>query len=337
MALEVERPHLGDGLTHVGKGVLAGSPRRGERQFVEDQIGLVPADEIEQFECLLGVDDPVAVTEMVHRGRLDEASAYLSRVSLSGETTGDPHRCVVILPLDRFDEIAGPGIAAPSGGTTPCWLGERSEGLYEWQRTIVTIALDRPGEAVDGSGHGVPDAPLLSRQGVLEANPCDRFGHGVVGQETDRVAGDLADIVVLDTASQTRPETFSFLGGGRLFDGHVHLTVLDLHCVTRDVFFAHHTLASVDPEFPVVPLARDELSVQRARHQAVPLVGAGVVNGVNPGRGANHGNAALADLHHFHLTFTEVFDRAHHDGGSALARGWCVGLRRQGHTPMVGR
>ena len=79
-------------------------------------------------------------------------------------------------------------------------------------------------------------------------------------------------------------------------------------------------------------------SVERARHQAVPLVGAGVVDGVDiPDAVRITATAALADLHHLHLALAEVVDRAHHDGGSALARGWCVGLRRQGHTPMVGR
>ena len=69
----------------------------------------------------------------------------------------------LILALDGGDEIADLGIATQPSRSAPRELGKPGEALHQGQHSLVTIALDGPGEAVDGRGHSMPRAPLLAR------------------------------------------------------------------------------------------------------------------------------------------------------------------------------
>ena len=143
-------------------------------------------------------------------------------VGLGGETTGDAHRCVVILALERLEEIAGPGLAAPPGGPTHVLARRAQRGPG---RVAAPDRRHRARPSRRGSRRRWPwraRRPTPPAAGRARSRPTRSLrGCSVVGQEADRVAGDLADIAVLDTASQTRPEPFAFLGGGRLVDGDV--------------------------------------------------------------------------------------------------------------------
>ena len=307
---------------------------------MQDDVGLVPADELEELERLLGVDDPVAVAEVVHRRRFDEEPLRLGERAGGGEAAGDAHRRVVVLGFDGRHEITVAPVAGGPRRSVTGRLGKGSETLHEGDCPIIAPALDRPRETVDGGGHGVPDPPLLAWQGVLEADPGDVGGRGVVAQETNGVASDLTDVVRLDPAAKTGPESLTFFRSGRFGDGDGDLAVVDADGMAGHVLLAHHALAGVDPELPVVPLACQQLTLEGAGHEAVALVGAGVVEGMDTRGGADHRNTALADGGHPHLPDLEVVQRAHRDRGRAGAgaggrahhshgRGRAIGCRRR--------
>jgi hypothetical protein len=107
-------------------------------------------------------------------------------------------------------------------------------------------------------------------------------------------------------------------------DRHPHVAHrIDVDIVDGDALLPLHTRTVRDPELPVVPRAGEQLAVELALGEAVALVGAGVVDGVDTAGRAHEAHAMAVDLDHLHRTGGEVGEVG--DGGGPR-RGVVLGL-----------
>jgi hypothetical protein len=83
-------------------------------------------------------------------------------------------------------------------------------------------------------------------------------------------------------------------------------SLIDVDQMNAYRFFALQAGAIGDAELPVVPLARDHLAIETTLGEPVPLVWAGVVDGVNPGCCADKADATTVSLHHRHRADLQI-------------------------------
>ena len=171
---------------------------------------------------------------------------------------------------------------------------------------IALVQIDHR-ETVGGRRDRVPPSELGARRTVGDRLPDQLAGIGARLQQADRVAGDLAPVVALDAAPQTRDELRALLGGIGPPDGDRHAaTVIDVDTVGLDVLLAEDARPVAHPELPVVPRTRDDVTVEVALRHAVPLVRAGVVDRVNATRRPHDADALPIDLDHLHRALAQI-------------------------------
>ena len=150
---------------------------------------------------------------------------------------------------------------------------------------------------------------LGPRRAVLHCLPNQFPGVGVGLQQSDHVAADLTDVVVLDSATQTGQEAWADRLDIRLAQGDQHVAVIvDGHGMCRDVFLADDADSIVDTELPVVPGARDEVAVERTLGHPIALMRAGVGKRRHSIRCPDQAEAMVVDADHLHRADRQVVE-----------------------------
>ena len=171
-----------------------------------------------------------------------------------------------------------------------------------------------------------------SARGAPWATASQTSSPGLVSarQQPDHVARHLPDVVVLDAAAEAGQQSGAHLGGGRFVDRDGDRPVVaDGDRVGAHVLLAEHARAVVDAELPVVPRARQQVTVERALRQAVPLVRAGVVQGVDAAGGAHQADAPTVHTGHAHRADRQIVDgQAEVDGDATRSRLEIMGTER---------
>lgn len=84
--------------------------------------------------------------------------------------------------------------------------------------------------------------------------------------------------------------------------------VVDVDPVCLDGLLALDACAVGNPELPVGPGAREQVTVELPLRQSVSLVRAGVVEGVNTARRSDETDASAVDLDHLHRAVGDVVE-----------------------------
>ena len=152
-------------------------------------------------------------------------------------------------------------------------------------------------------------AELGARGTVGDGLPDQFAGVGAGLQQSDDVACDLAGVVPVDSTAQADERAGPDHFGIRACDRHPDVAgVVDIDSMNGHPLLALHARAIGDAELPVVPRAGEQVAVQLALGQAVALVRAGVVDGVDPTGRADEADTMAVDLDHAHRPVREIVE-----------------------------
>ena len=162
----------------------------------------------------------------------------------------------------------------------------------------------------------MPPPEVGTRRAVGDRLPDQLAGVGVGAQQPHDVARHLADVVLVDRRCRRLASSCGRSSSGcRLDERDADRAVVgDVDGVRAHVLLAEHAAAVADAELPVVPRTGEQLAVELAGRQAVALVRAGVVEGVDAGRGVDHAQPAPVDLDQLHRADRELGEVADDHG-----------------------
>ena len=323
-AIEIEPGNGVHRPAHVGQRVLPCHPDEPEGEVRQHVGGSIPTDPIEQLERLLGVDDAVAVAQVVGRCGPDELTAERCEVDTIGQLSqhrrqGRP----LVLHLDRRHQTVAP-VAGRVGQRhrhpMPAFLGQARQPLDQRQHPVVA------GPDL-GQGQAVGHHRQLVAGTVLDPGKCradrrchDRGRRRFSVEESHRIAGDLTQVVGGEAPFEAGPELPTPLGRRWGSDLDLDVTGVDPHPVAGHVLFAEQTATGGHVELPVVPLAGHRVAGQRPGDEPIALVGAGVVEGVDTGRRSDQRQAVTADGDRLHGVDRQLVEPSN-DGGHRLGGG----------------
>lgn len=334
---------------HVRQPVLARGVHDRRYEVGQHRRGACPADQVEQLERLLRVDRPVAVRQQVVGDDAGEPRAQV----LGGAARlqrGEHERLgrFELLRLDRGAERCG-GVGRQRRrragervhGAVALGLGDPGDALHDRQGALIALVEIDHRQAVGRRGDGVPPAELGARRAVGHGLPDQLAGVGTGLEEADDVAGDLAGVVAFDPPAEAGEQLRPL--GGRIGLDERHRdrpVVADVDVVAAHVLLAEHARAVADAELPVVPGARQQVALQLALGEAVPLVRAGVIDGEDALARADEAQPSAVDADHLHRRDGEVVDvghygrRAHGEHGRTSTKVEVKGAVRHAVTAM---
>ena len=264
---------------------------------------------------LLGVDRTVPEREMVIARRTDHPSCgFLARQATEQSSREQRVSVVAAFGLDqcpvavqRFcigcsrtvDRDIDRRRTGPSR-TAQLRLCQRRHRLRHGDEPVVAVELVDRRDAIGGHRQRVCPSLLGARGRSTDCLPddVDRFGAGAHHAQT--VTGDLPVVLLVDSTVEACRCRSPHCPPGRLDNGDDHVVALERHLVRRHGLFTKDARSVADRELPVVPFTREQLTVEPARDQSVPLVRTCVVEGMEPGRRPHQHHTVTIDLDQLH-------------------------------------